>query len=120
MVCGVALGAVADTKETVTINGIAVDKFVTQFTFSGSDVVLSYDDKSFQTVAASSVSVDFTYDEGDATAITDIVGKTTETGSTETSAGMHVYNFSGQRVADTTTNLPKGVYIIQNKKVLIQ
>ncbi len=39
-ICVVALNVVADTKETVTIDGSAVDKFVSQLTFNGSDVVL--------------------------------------------------------------------------------
>lgn len=115
MLCAVVLNAVADTKETVTVNGSAIDKFVSQLTFSGSDAVLTFDDQSSQTVAISNVSIDFTYDGGDPVSVAAI-----HDGTNETSAVQRVFNLSGQLVAKTTTDLPKGIYIVNDKKVLIK
>jgi hypothetical protein len=114
-ICVVALNVVADTKETVTIDGSAVDKFVSQLTFNGSDVVLAFDDQSSQTVAANTVSIDFTYDSADPTGIAGIHDDTNITGAVQ-----RVFSLSGQLIGDTTTGLPEGIYIVNDKKVLIK
>ncbi len=51
--------AKADSKETVTINGKAVNKSATHLTFSGDEVSLTFSDGSTQTADISEVSIDF-------------------------------------------------------------
>ena len=57
----VAVCAVADTKETVTIHGAAVNKQATRIVFDGDDVTLTFSDGTCQTAAMESVNVAFDY-----------------------------------------------------------
>ncbi len=105
-----SLNVMADNKQTLTIDGAAVDKVVTQITFDGDNAVLTYSDASTQTADMSLVSLSFEYD---ATGIA-----TVETAE-KTVAGK-VYNLNGQLVGTSTSGLSKGVYIVNGKKMIIK
>ena len=51
----------ADSRETVLVNGANVDKTATRLTFSGDEVTLSYDDGSSQTADLATVSIAFNH-----------------------------------------------------------
>ncbi len=57
----VALCAVADTKETVTINGTALSQQATRMVFDGDNVTLTFSDGTSQTADMESVNVAFDY-----------------------------------------------------------
>lgn len=62
----------AQTNESITINGASDEGFITNISFSGSNAQLSYEDGSQKTVDISALSIDFDYtallsDENDAT-----------------------------------------------------
>ena len=56
-----ALSAMADSKETVTVNGSVVNKFATSITFDGDNVTLTYDDGTSQTTDMETTSIAFNY-----------------------------------------------------------
>ena len=101
----------ADNKQTVKVDGQVIDKTITEITFDGDNVTLSYADNSSDTMDMSLVSLSFTYG---------------------TSAGIHqveqlkealqgkVYNLNGQLVGNSAEGLSKGVYIVNGKKVIIK
>lgn len=103
--------SLADTEETVTIGDTVVGKFATMLTFSGDDVVLTFDDGTTRTADMSLVSIDLTYGT-DPSAITGV-----------TSAGdgtARVYSICGQYMGNSTDGLAKGLYIVNGKKVIIK
>lgn len=62
----------AQTNESITINGASDEGFITNISFSGNNAQLSYEDGSQKTVDISALSIDFDYtallsDENDAT-----------------------------------------------------
>lgn len=101
----------ADNKQTVKVDGQVIDKTITEITFDGDNVTLSYADNSSDTMGMSLVSLSFTYG---------------------TSAGIHqvdqlketlqgkVFNLNGQLVGNSVEGLSKGVYIVNGKKVIIK
>lgn len=105
-----SLHALADNKQTVTINGSVVDKVVTQITFDGDNAVLTFSDASTESVDMSLVTLAFEYD---ATAISnvEVADKVLE---------GKVYNLNGQMVGTSTNGLSKGVYIVNGKKVVVK
>lgn len=54
-------GAMADSKETVTVNGTVVNKQATRMTFDGNNVTLSYSDGTSQSADITTVNVAFDY-----------------------------------------------------------
>jgi hypothetical protein len=67
-----SLFTMAQTNESITINGASDEGFITNISFSGSNAQLSYEDGSQKTVDISALSIDFDYtallsDENDAT-----------------------------------------------------
>lgn len=104
----------ADTGQTVTVGGSVVEKFVTGITFSGDNAVLAFDDGTGQTADMSLVSIDLTYGDGggDPAAITEVTAHGAET--------TKVYTISGQMVGRSTEGLPRGLYIVNGKKVIIK
>ncbi len=108
-----ATNAFADNKQTVTINGSAVDgKTVTEITFDGDNVILKYSDNSFDTEDMSLVKLAFTYDN-------------TPTGINQVETVKKalegkVFNLNGQLVGTSTEGLAKGIYIVNGKKVIIK
>lgn len=101
----------ADNKQTVKVDGQVIDKTITEITFDGDNVTLSYADNSSDTMGMSLVSLSFTYG---------------------TSAGIHqvdqlketlqgkVFNLNGQLVGNSAEGLSKGIYIVNGKKVIIK
>lgn len=105
-----SLHAVADNRQTLTINGRTVDKVVTQITFEGDNAVLTYSDNSTQMEDMELVSLAFEYD---ATGISAVEAK-------EQAVTGKVYNLNGQMVGTTTAGLSKGVYIVDGKKMIVK
>ena len=102
--------AMADNKQTVTIDGSQVSKTVKEITFDGDNVKLTYVDGTDETQDMSLVTLAFEYT---ATGISNI-----ET-SNKVLAGK-VFNLNGQLVGTSTQNLSKGIYIVNGKKVIIK
>lgn len=102
--------AMADNKQTVTIDGSQVSKTVKEITFDGDNVILTYNDGNTETQDMSLVKLSFVY-------------TTTGISNIETShqvlAGK-VFNLNGQLVGTSTQNLNKGIYIVNGKKVIIK
>lgn len=112
MLLGVLLStaAMADNKQTVTIDGSPVSKTVSEITFNGDKVTLSYVDGTDDTQDMSLVKLSFAYTT---TGISNI-----ETNN-KVLAGK-VFNLNGQLVGTSTQNLNKGIYIVNGKKVIIK
>lgn len=106
-----SLHAVADNKQTLTIDGSTVDKVVTQITFDGDNAVLTYSDNSTQSADMELVALAFEYD-----GTSGISAVETE----ETTVTGKVYNLNGQMVGTTTAGLSKGVYIVDGKKMIVK
>ena len=100
----------ADNKQTVTINGQSVDKTVTEITFNGDNLTLTYSDGTSEESDMSFVKLSFAYIT---TGISNI-----ET-SNKVLAGK-VFNLNGQLVGTSTQNLNKGIYIVNGKKVIVK
>lgn len=107
----VCSSANAESTQTVIVDGATVNKNVTLLTFSGDDVVITFDDNASQTVDMSLLSISFAYTE---TGINDV----------EKNDGADVvkkvYNLNGQYMGNSTAGLPKGLYIVNGKKMVIK
>ena len=112
MLLGVLLStaAMADNKQTVTIDGSPVSKTVKEITFDGDNVTLSYANGTDEIKDMSLVKLSFAYTT---TGISNI-----ETNN-KVLAGK-VFNLNGQLVGTSTQNLNKGIYIVNGKKVIIK
>ena len=106
-----ATNAFADNKQTVTIDGSAVGKTVTEITFDGDNVILKYSDNSSQTEDMSLVKLAFTYDASTGINQVETAKKALE---------GKVFNLNGQLVGTSTEGLAKGIYIVNGKKVIIK
>ena len=100
----------ADSKQTVKIDGLLIEKTVSEITFDGDNVVLQYADNTSDQADMSLVTLSFTYQT---TGISQIEG------IKQALQGM-VYNLQGQYVGSSLQGLSKGVYIINGKKVIIK
>ena len=101
----------ANNKQTVKVDGIVSDKTVTEITFDGDNVTLSYADKSSETKDMSLVSLSFSYDS------TTEINKIEEV---KKSLKGKVFNLNGQLVGNSLDGLSKGIYIVNGKKVIIK
>lgn len=104
--------AIADTEHTVTVNGEAIDGFITELTFNGDQVTMKFEDGSTQTDDMSLVSIALTYSET-STGITEIE-------TDDQSTVKRVYTISGQYVGTSTEGLPQGIYIVNGKKTIVK
>ncbi len=104
--------AMADTEQTVTVNGEAIDGFITELTFNGDQVTMKFEDGSTQTDDMSLVSIALTYSET-STGITEIE-------TDDQSTVKRVYTISGQYVGTSTEGLPQGIYIVNGKKTIVK
>jgi hypothetical protein len=104
--------AMADTEQTVTVNGEAIDGFITELTFNGDQVTMKFEDGSTQTDDMSLVSIALTYSET-STGITEIE-------TDDQSTVKRVYTISGQYVGTSTEGLPQGIYIVNGKKNIVK
>ena len=101
----------ANNKQTVKIDGNVTDKTVTEITFDGDNVTLSYADNSSETRDMSLVSLSFSYDS--TTGINNIE-------EVKKSLKGKVFNLNGQLVGNSLDGLSKGIYIVNGKKVIIK
>lgn len=101
----------AENTQTITIGGSIVYKNASVLTFDGSNVVLTYEDGTTQLAEMTSVSISIVYDN-DASGISSIV--------IEDTANSNVYSVSGQYLGNSIDNLPKGLYIVNGKKIVIK
>ncbi|NPD90984.1 hypothetical protein [Xylanibacter muris] len=101
----------ADTHETVTIGGTVIDKFVTEISFTSDNLLITFDDESTYTCGMDDISIDITYDNG--TGMDGIYDNTKD-------EQVRIYNLNGQYIGSAIDNLPKGVYIINGKKILVK
>ena len=97
-------------KATVTVNGKALDKNVTQMTFDGDKVTLTCDDKT--TLTADMDAVTFVWSH--ATAIAMPLKKATDKNDGK------VYDLNGRYRGRDAQKRPHGVYIVNGKKTLEQ
>ncbi len=104
--------AMADTEQTVTVNGEAIDGFITELTFNGDQVTMKFEDGSTQTDDMSLVSIALTYSET-STGITEIE-------TDDQSTVKRVYTISGQYVGTSTEGQPQGIYIVNGKKTIVK
>lgn len=104
--------AMADTEQTVTVNGEAIDGFITELTFNGDQVTMKFEDGSTQIDDMSLVSIALTYSET-STGITEIE-------TDDQSTVKRVYTISGQYVGTSTEGLPQGIYIVNGKKTIVK
>lgn len=102
--------ACADTGQTVRVNGSIIDKFVTELTFSGDNVTMTFSDGT-QTEDMSLVTIDLTYNDDTTTGVHEFGGKKTQD-------NLRVYNLNGQYVGNSLEGLAKGVYLVNGKKVV--
>ena len=101
----------ANNKQTVKIDGNVSDKTVTEITFDGDNVTLSYADNSSETKDMSIVSLSVSYDS------TTGINKIEEV---KKSLQGKVFNLNGQLVGNSLEGLSKGIYIVNGKKVIIK
>lgn len=104
--------AVADTEQTVTVNGEAINGFITELTFNGDQVTMKFEDGSTRIEDMSLVSIALTYSET-STGITEIE-------TDDQSTVKRVYTISGQYVGTSTKGLPQGIYIVNGKKTIVK
>lgn len=104
--------AMADTEHTVTVNGEAIDGFITELTFNGDQVTMKFEDGSTRIEDMSLVSIALTYSET-STGITEIE-------TDDRSTVKRVYTISGQYVGTSTEGLPQGIYIVNGKKTIVK
>ena len=104
--------AMADTEQTVTVNGEAIDGFITELTFNGDQVTMKFEDGSTRIEDMSLVSIALTYSET-STGITEIE-------TDDQSTVKRVYTISGQYVGTSTKGLPQGIYIVNGKKTIVK
>lgn len=102
--------ACADTGQTVRVNGSEIDKFVTELTFSGDNVTMTFSDGT-QTEDMSLVTIDLTYTDDTTTGVYEFENKNTQD-------NLRVYNLNGQYVGNSLEDLDKGVYVVNGKKVV--
>lgn len=102
--------ACADTGQTVRVNGSVIDKFVTELTFSGDNVTMTFSDGT-QTEDMSLVTIDLTYTDDTTTGVYELENKNTQD-------NLRVYNLNGQYVGNSLEGLAKGVYVVNGKKVV--
>lgn len=100
----------AGSKQTVKIDGLLIEKTVSEITFDGDNVVLQYADNTSDIGDMSSVTLSFTYQT---TGISQIEG-------IKQALQGKVYNLQGQYVGKSPKGLSKGVYMINGKKVIIK
>ena len=86
---------------------------ISKITFNGDEVTVVFNDGTETLVAdMATVTIDFSK----ATGIEERLAAVKKAGF----EGMAVYNLNGQLVGKSAANLPKGVYIIGKKKVIIK
>lgn len=113
----------AATTQTITINGEVVSKVVTQITFDGDNVILTFADDSFTTEDMGNVTISFS----STTSIKDIsafqmnkiVGDNLEIEGLAEGTEVSIYDISGKQIFATKSSninvsgLKSGVYVLK-------
>ena len=131
LLIGFGTNAVAQTQQTVTVNGQTVEKTVVQITFDKDQVVLHFSDGLTQTADMDDVSI--TFSPSDAESISSlqsnaftfhgVVNGQLTIGNLQEGTHLTIFNANGQRMMSaqstggTTTlqvsQLPAGTYILK-------
>ncbi len=131
LLIGLGTNAVAQTQQTVTVNGQTVEKTVVQITFDKDQVVLHFSDGLTQTADMDNVSIAFS--PSDAESISSlqsnafifhgVVNGQLTIGNVQEGTHLTIFNANGQRMMSaqstggTTTlqvsQLPAGTYILK-------
>ena len=101
-----ALSAQAEGGQVVTINGKTVEKVVTRITFEGDNVVLTYTDKTTETVDMAHVSIVFT--------VTDAVKALSKEPE---NAPITYFDLSGRQLKDAPQ---QGGYLIKKGNTVVK
>lgn len=105
------VNAMADNKQTITIDGSQIAQTVTQIAFDGDNVILTYSDNSSSLPTDMSlVKIAFEYGT---TGISQV-------NTAEKALVGKVFNLNGQLVGTSTEGLAKGVYIVNGKKMIVK
>lgn len=105
------LMAWADNNQTVVVGGTVVEKYASQLTFDGHNVTITFEDGTTQTADMTSVSISLSYDDA-SSGITQIIPAEEKV--------SRVYSVSGQYLGSSVETMPKGLYIVNGKKVVIK
>ena len=105
------LMAWADNNQTVVVGGTVADKYASQLTFDGHNVTITFEDGTVQTADMASVSISLSYDDA-SSGITQIIPAEENV--------SRVYSVSGQYMGNSVEAMPKGLYIVNGKKVVIR
>lgn len=108
----VSLQLSAENEQTVTVNGITVDKVVKSISFDGDFIVLTYTDDTSDREDMEQVTLAFKYDEH-STGV-DLIK------ANQDKKSQQVFNLNGMAVGKSFKGLHRGVYIINGKKVLVK
>ncbi|MGN0222236.1 MAG: hypothetical protein ACI4BA_09005 [Prevotella sp.] len=100
----------ADNIITLTVDGKTVEMNPIQITFDGDNATLVFDNQETSTVDMALVNIAFQYDR-EATVIRNIQAE-------DNARPEAVYNLNGQRITLQSAQGRKGIYIINNKKVI--
>ncbi len=106
------LPTMAESKQTVTINGVVSELSIKKITFDGDQLTMTFTDGTTQTEDVTALNVAISYYTSTAISATDAV-------ESEPKA-QRVYNINGQLVGNTTDGLPKGVYVAGGKKFVVK
>ena len=101
----------AENNQTVVVGGTAVDKYASQLTFDGNNVTITFEDGTAQTADMASVSINLSYDDA-SSGISQIIPAEEKV--------SRVYSVSGQYLGSSVETMPKGLYIVNGKKVVIR
>ena len=105
------LMAWADNNQTVVVGGTVADKYASQLTFDGHNVTITCEDGTTQTADMTSVSISLSYDDA-SSGISQIIPAEEKV--------SRVYSVSGQYLGSSVEAMPKGLYIVNGKKVVIR
>lgn len=105
------LMAWADNSQTVVVGGTPLDKYASQLTFDGHNVTITFEDGTTQTADMASVSISLSYDDT-SSGISQIIPAEENV--------SRVYSVSGQYMGNSVEAMPKGLYIVNGKKVVIK
>lgn len=106
----------AAAEQTVTVDGTVIDNTITQLTFSGDEVTLTFADGTTETVDMSVLTITFAYD-GESTGIES--ADVSSASRSDATTGI-IYMLDGRRAGTTLKGLKSGTYIVDGKKIIIR
>lgn len=100
----------ADTKQTVIVDGVNVDKNITKLNFNGDNVTMTFQDGESKTTDLENITVRLSY------GVTDRI----DNAKTDRENNSAIYNISGRLAGQNTDKLKKGVYLRKGKKLIVK